>query len=182
PGPTVSNAVLQEDLVELLDRIGPAIVITHSAGGASGWLAMAARPDKVKAVLAIEPVMGITDNLSSLIKFSPALKDGEKIPQVELAAEKAGLDPCSLQPKDNVHTVPAYAKKPVLFVVSPESRPMFTGKVHCSVHVLNQLGAEAKLARLEDYGLQGNGHFMNEEKNNGDIAKKVFIPWLSTIK
>ena len=59
---------------------------------------------------------------------------------------------------------------------------MFTGKVHCSVHVLNQLGAEAKLARLEDYGLTGNGHFMNEEKNNGDIAKKVFIPWLSSIK
>ena len=83
PGPTVSNAVLQEDLAELLDRIGPAIVVTHSAGGASGWLAMAARPDKVKGVLAIEPVMGITDNLSSLIKFSPALKDGEKIATVE---------------------------------------------------------------------------------------------------
>ena len=48
---------------------------------------------------------------------------------------------------------------------------------------LNQLGADAKLARLkEDFGLQGNGHFMNEELNNGEIAKSVFIPFLESIK
>lgn len=182
PGPTVSNAVLQENLAELLDRIGPAIVVTHSAGGASGWLAMAARPDKVKAVLAIEPVMGITDNLAPLIKFQPALAAGEKIALVQLPAERAGLNPCSLQAEGKVHTVPAFKSKPVLFVVSPQSSPQFTPNVHCSVHTLNQLGAAAKLARLEDYGINGNGHFMNEELNNGEIAKKVFIPWLDTIK
>jgi hypothetical protein len=78
--------------------------------------------------------------------------------------------------------VPAYAGKPVMFVVSPQSFPMFTPSVHCSVHTLNQLGASAKLARLEDYGLLGNGHFMNEELNNGEIATKVFIPFLSSIR
>ena len=133
-------------------------------------------------MLAIEPVMGITDNLAPLITFSPALPAGEKITTVESPSEGPGLEPCSLQ-KDNVRTVPAFAKKPVLFVVSPESRPQFTGRVHCSVHVLNQLGATAKLARLDqDYGIKGNGHFMNEELNNGEIAKKVFIPFLSSIK
>ena len=183
PGPTVSNTVLQEDLAELLDRIGPAIMVTHSAGGPSGWLAMAARPDKVKAVLAIEPAMGITENLAPLIGFKPALAQGETIATVELPAEGAGLNPCRLQPKDKVHTVPAYAAKKVLFVVSPQSTPMFTPNVHCFVQTLNQLGADAKLARLEqDYGIHGNGHFMNEELNNGEIAKKVFIPWLSSIK
>jgi pimeloyl-ACP methyl ester carboxylesterase len=182
PGPTVPNKVLQENLAELLDRIGPAILVTHSAGGPSGWLAMAARPDKVKAVLAIEPAMGITDNLAPLITFKPALAEGEKLALEEQPAEGAGLSKCQIQPKASVHTVPAYAGKPVLFVVSPNSSPMFTPTVHCSVHTLNQLGANAKLARLVDYGLQGNGHFMNEELNNGDIAKKVFIPWLDTIK
>jgi pimeloyl-ACP methyl ester carboxylesterase len=182
PGPTVPNAILQEDLAELLDRIGPAIVVTHSAGGASGWLAMAARPDKVKGVLAIEPVMGITDNLAPLITFKPALAAGEKIVLEKLPVEKPGLNACELQPKASVHTVPAFAGKPVLFVVSPQSAPMFTPNVHCSVHTLNQLGADARLARLEDFGLLGNGHFMNEELNNGDIAKKVFIPFLSSIR
>jgi pimeloyl-ACP methyl ester carboxylesterase len=181
-GPTVSNAVLQENLAELLDRIGPAIVVTHSAGGPSGWLSLAARPDKVKGVLAIEPAMGVLENLAPLITFKPALAAGETINTVELPAEKAGLSPCRLQPQGNVRTVPAYAGKKILFVVSPQSTPMFTPTTHCSVHQLNQLGADAKLARLEDFGLLGNGHFMNEELNNGDIAKKVFIPFLSSIK
>jgi hypothetical protein len=78
--------------------------------------------------------------------------------------------------------VPAYAGKPIQFVVAPQSFPMFTPSVHCSVHTLNQLGAKATLARLEDHGLLGNGHFMNEELNNGEIAKKVFIPFLSSIR
>jgi len=79
--------------------------------------------------------------------------------------------------------VPAYKGKQVLFVVSPLSTPLFTPNVHCSVHTLNQLGADAKLARLkEDFKIEGNGHFMNEELNNGDIARKVFIPFLSSIK
>jgi pimeloyl-ACP methyl ester carboxylesterase len=183
PGPTASNAVLKENLGELLDRIGPAIVVTHSAGGPSGWLAMEARPNLVKGVLAIEPAMGITENLAPLITFSPALAAGERIQTEELPSEGPGLNACRLQPKDKVHTVPAYKGKKVLFVVSPLSQPMFTGNVHCSVHILNQLGADAKLARLkEDFRIEGNGHFMNEELNNGEIAKKVFIPWLSSIK
>jgi pimeloyl-ACP methyl ester carboxylesterase len=182
PGPTVTNAVLQENLAELLDRIGPAIVVVHSNGGPSGWLALAARPDKVKALLAIEPGMGITDVLAPLVTFKPALAAGEKIVTAEKPSEGPGLAPCQLQPENAVHKVPAYAGKKILFVVSPQS-PMFTPNVHCSVHTLNQLGADAKLARLkEDYGIQGNGHFMNEELNNGEIVKKIFIPWLSAIK
>jgi len=182
PGPTVPMAVLQANLAELLDRIGPAIIVTHSAGGPSGWLATAARPNLIKGVLAIEPAMGITDNLAPLITFQPALGANEKITLVEQPVEKPGLSACSLQPKDSVRTVPAYKGKSILFVVAPQSSPMFTPTVHCSVHTLNQLGASAKLARLEDFGLLGNGHFMNEELNNGDIAKKVFIPFLSSIK
>jgi pimeloyl-ACP methyl ester carboxylesterase len=183
PGPTASNAILKENLAELLDKIGPAIMVTHSAGGPSGWLAMEARPNLVKGVLAIEPAMGITDNLSSLITFKPALAAGERIETEALPPEGQGLNPCQLQPKNRIRTVPAFAGKPVLFVVAPLSAPMFTPNVHCSVHALNQLGASAKLGRLkQDYGIEGNGHFMNEELNNGDIAKKVFIPFLSSIK
>jgi pimeloyl-ACP methyl ester carboxylesterase len=181
PGPTASNAILKENLAELLDRIGPAIVVTHSAGGPSGWLAMEARPGLVKGVLAIEPAMGITENLAPLITFKPALAADQRITTEALPVEREGLAACRLQPKDSVRTVPAYAGKPVLFVVAPLSS-RFAPSVHCSVHVLNQLGASAKLARLEDFNLQGNAHFMNEELNNGEIATRVFIPWLASVK
>jgi len=39
----------------LLDRIGPAVVLTHSQSGAFGWLIADARPRLVKAIVAIEP-------------------------------------------------------------------------------------------------------------------------------
>jgi pimeloyl-ACP methyl ester carboxylesterase len=110
-GPTVSSAMLQENLGELLDRIGAAIIVTHPAGGPSGWLAMAARPNLVKAVLAIEPAMGVTDNLAPLITFQPALAQGERIETVQLPAEGEGLQPCRLQAADKVRTVPAYKGK-----------------------------------------------------------------------
>jgi pimeloyl-ACP methyl ester carboxylesterase len=182
PGPTVTDAVLQENLAELLDRIGPAILVVHSNGGPSAWLSMAARPDLVKGVLAVEPVMGITGALAPLLAFKPRLAAGESVASEVLPPEHSGLAPCTLQPSGSVRTVPAYAKKKVLLVVSPLSA-QFTSTVHCSVHELNQLGADAKLARLkEDFNILGNGHFMNEELNNGEIAKRVFMPWLESIK
>jgi len=40
----------------LLDRIGPAILLTHSQAGQFGWILADARPSKVKAIIAIEPM------------------------------------------------------------------------------------------------------------------------------
>jgi pimeloyl-ACP methyl ester carboxylesterase len=180
PGPTAPNAMLKENLAELLDRIGPAILVTHSAGGPSGWLALDARPDLVKGVLAIEPAMGVTENLAPLLTFKPALAAGERVETVEVPGNGSTENPCRLQPQGRIRTVPAYAGKPILFVEAPFSP--FTHNVHCSVKTLNQLGANAKLALLTDYKFEGNGHFMNEELNNGEIARKVFIPFLSSIK
>src|SRR5207248_11074262 len=39
----------------LLDRIGPAIILTHSQSGPYGWLIADARPTLVKALLEVEP-------------------------------------------------------------------------------------------------------------------------------
>jgi pimeloyl-ACP methyl ester carboxylesterase len=39
----------------LLDRIGPAVVLTHSQAGTFGWLLADARPSLVKAIVAVEP-------------------------------------------------------------------------------------------------------------------------------
>jgi pimeloyl-ACP methyl ester carboxylesterase len=41
----------------LLDRIGPAILLTHSQGGAFGWQIADARPGAVKAIVTIEPAL-----------------------------------------------------------------------------------------------------------------------------
>jgi pimeloyl-ACP methyl ester carboxylesterase len=38
-----------------LDKIGPAIVVTHSQSGLFGWLLATRRPNLVKAVISYEP-------------------------------------------------------------------------------------------------------------------------------
>ena len=44
----------RDGLVALLERIGPAVVLTHSRSGPFGWLVADARPDLVHAILAVE--------------------------------------------------------------------------------------------------------------------------------
>ena len=44
----------QDRLAQLLDMIGPAVLLSHSAGGPAGWLAAEARPDKIAALVQIE--------------------------------------------------------------------------------------------------------------------------------
>jgi pimeloyl-ACP methyl ester carboxylesterase len=180
PGPPAPDAMVKEDMAELLDRIGPAILVTTSAGGPTGWLAVEARPKLVKGVLALESLTGTTRELAPLIAFRPALASGEQIQAVERPPEREGLAPCRLQPEGAVRTAPAFAGKKILFVGTPLS--LFTPVLHCSVHELNQLGADASLVRLTDRGIDGNGHMLPVELNNGEIAKKVLIPWLSSIK
>src|SRR5262249_57765849 len=45
----------RDALVALLEKIGPSILLVHSQAGAFGWPVADARPDLVKAILAIEP-------------------------------------------------------------------------------------------------------------------------------
>ncbi len=56
----MASAVTQQSTMRaagaaLLDRIGPAIVLTHSQSGPYGWLIADARPTLVKGLLQVEP-------------------------------------------------------------------------------------------------------------------------------
>src|SRR5215469_13290392 len=58
--PSVANFAKQQEInrdagIALLDRIGPAVLLTHSQSGAMGWPIADARPGLVKAILAVEP-------------------------------------------------------------------------------------------------------------------------------
>src|SRR5579872_2816256 len=57
---SLTSAVETETLIQaagsaLLDKIGPAIVVTHSQSGSFGWLLADSRPKAVKGIVAIEP-------------------------------------------------------------------------------------------------------------------------------
>jgi pimeloyl-ACP methyl ester carboxylesterase len=59
--------------VELVDKICPCVVLVHSQSGSFGYKALEARPEKVKALIAVEPTLGGDRNKVEAIKGTPIL-------------------------------------------------------------------------------------------------------------
>jgi pimeloyl-ACP methyl ester carboxylesterase len=68
----------QMRLAQLLDRVGPAVLVTHSAGGPGTFRAADARPDQVAALVAIEVLQEDPPRpLPNLSRFPIAVVTGE---------------------------------------------------------------------------------------------------------
>jgi len=142
---------LREGAAGLLDRIGPAAVITHSLGGAFGWLAADARPELVRAVVAVEPFGPPFASLPGVGELSCGLT------AVPLASGLRGL--------------------PVAVVTAEASGHGAADRA--TAEYLRAAGAEVTELRLADLGIRGNGHLMMLERNNEEIARAI-TGWLSS--
>jgi pimeloyl-ACP methyl ester carboxylesterase len=59
--------------VELVDKVCPCVVMVHSQSGSFGYKVLEARPEKVKALVAVEPTLGGDRNKVEAIKGTPIL-------------------------------------------------------------------------------------------------------------
>ncbi len=59
--------------IELVDKVCPCVVLVHSQSGAFGYKVLEARPDKVKAMVAVEPTLGGDPAKVGSIKTTPIL-------------------------------------------------------------------------------------------------------------
>jgi pimeloyl-ACP methyl ester carboxylesterase len=59
--------------IALVDKICPCVVLVHSQSGSFGYKVLEARPDKVKALVAIEPTLAGDKNKIALVKGTPIL-------------------------------------------------------------------------------------------------------------
>jgi pimeloyl-ACP methyl ester carboxylesterase len=191
-----SQALNRNGVVALLDRIGPAIVLTHSQSGAYGWLIADARPKLVKAVIAVEPngppvyktdLKGSPEWFADIgarkrygltavpLTYDPPLKDGEELAVVrEHTPNAPGLVRGWLQ-AEPPRRLPNLAKIPVLVVAAEAS--YHAAFDHCTARWLTQAGVPTTFLRLEDAGLRGNGHMMMLEKNSDQVAD-VLADWI----
>jgi pimeloyl-ACP methyl ester carboxylesterase len=168
----------------LLDRIGPAVVLTHSQSGAFGWLIADARPALVKAIIAIEPsgppfegaiiasgkarAWGPTD---VPITYDPPVKDPAEIAVVRDAkADGPDLFVCWMQ-KAPARALVNLKNIPVMIMAAEAS--YHQAYDHCTAKYLVQAGVKTEYIRLQDKGVFGNGHMVMIEKNNLDVAKVV---------
>jgi pimeloyl-ACP methyl ester carboxylesterase len=180
-----SNAVTQQlnrDAgAALLDKIGPAIVLTHSQSGAIGWPIADARPKLVKAIIAAEPsgppfanavfgeeparLWGVTD---IPMTYDPPITDAKQLVVVQqAAADGPNLERCRLQ-AEPARRLPTLAGIPILILAAESSYHAVYD--HCTSKYLAQAGVPNTFVRLEDAGIRGNGHMLMIEKNNLDIA------------
>ncbi|MES2626331.1 MAG: alpha/beta fold hydrolase [Pseudomonadota bacterium] len=164
PGPYAGNEIAAEDISELLDKTGPAILVTHSAGGISGWWALDQNPANVAGVIAIEPAGAnpLGNGVRSGLTFEPELAAG--------FAPTKDADGCDMQANANPSRLSNYVDKPI-HIVGAEMG-LIAG-IPCAVKALTQAGVNVKYTFLPDLGFTGNGHFMMAETNNGELAQVI---------
>ena len=68
-----TDAEIIKAYIELVDKICPCAVLVHSQSGTFGYKVLEARPDKVKALVAIEPTVGGDKNKVASVKGTPIL-------------------------------------------------------------------------------------------------------------
>ena len=177
----MTQQLIRDAASALLDRIGPAIIMTHSQSGAFGWAIADARPKLVKGIIAAEPsgppfrnavfseeparLWGMTD---IAITYDPPVTDPKQIAVVEqAAADGPNLTKCMMQ-KEPARRLPTLAGIPILILAAESS--YHAAYDHCTSKYLTQAGVQNTFVRLETVGLRGNGHMLMIEKNNLEIA------------
>jgi pimeloyl-ACP methyl ester carboxylesterase len=190
----MSNLTALEELnrnagAALLDKIGPAILLTHSQSGPFGWEIADARPNLVKAVVAIEP-NGPPFHENTVVGAPEWFKDAALgrawgITRLPLTYDPPAADPKDLRmarqtnadgpdlvrcwlPEAPARQLVNLKRVPMLIVVSEAS--YHAPYDHCTSKYLTDAGVKHTYTRLPDVGIHGNGHMMMLEKNNLEIA------------
>lgn len=157
-------------LAALLDMTGPAVLVTHSAGGPVGWLAADSRPDHVAAILAVEPMGPPFADFPGL----GTLDWGLTSTRIGYAA---GWDsPVEVQNAEPAQrAIPGLAGTPIAVLTGGVSP--FAGFAPDVAEFLNHAGGEAEHLHLPDHGVHGNGHGLIFEANS-DATVVPAIDWI----
>jgi pimeloyl-ACP methyl ester carboxylesterase len=195
PDQDLNQRLARDAAAALLDQIGPAILMTHSQGGAIGWVIADARPKLVKGVIAVEPgpiggnitVIGPPDyfrygkitrhyGLSiNPLKYEPAVNGPGELELIQQdKPDGPGLARCWFQ-KEPARKLVNLAGMPIA-IVTGEASP-HTPYDHATSRYLKQAGVENTHIKLADLGIKGNGHMMMLEKNNLEVAAVIY-DWL----
>jgi pimeloyl-ACP methyl ester carboxylesterase len=183
-------------VIALLDKIGPAIVQTHSQAGSYGWRIADARPKLVKALIEVEPsgppfketnAIGPPDWFGpetigrpwgltgGPLTFAPPVADAADLNFVQQAkADAPNLVRCWVQAPP-AHQLPVLSTVKILMVTSEAS--YHAPYDHCTSRFLTQAGVKHDWIRLAQVGIHGNAHDMMLEKNSAAISA-VMANWL----
>jgi pimeloyl-ACP methyl ester carboxylesterase len=156
--------VVSDAVSELFNKIGPAILVTHSQGGGPGWLT-AIKNRNVRAIVAYEPG-------SNFI-----FPEGEIPPPMPSSA--GTLEGVGVPLNDFIQLT----KMPIVIYFGdniPESPTARPGEDNWRVRLamarlwrdaVNRHGGDVTLVHMPEIGIRGNTHFAFSDLNNLEIAE-----------
>ena len=160
--------VIVNAITALFEKIGPAILMTHSNSGQYGWLTRI-KSQNVRAIIAYEPATFTfpSDALpaETATTTNTQLK-GINTPIVVTPQEFAELPkvPIQIIYGDNIErTTPS----PVFGV---DLWRLVTARAQQFVDLVNKRGGHATVLNLPDVGVKGSTHFPFSDLNNGEVA------------
>jgi pimeloyl-ACP methyl ester carboxylesterase len=178
---------------QLLERIGPAILLTHSRSGPIGWVIANDTKSLVKGIIALEPggppffdTIPVSMNgpaparengvaYDTLTYDPPVTSRADFDPVQETQPQAPGLERCMVPSKP--HKLVNLTGIPVMILTSESS--YHAAYDHCTSQFLTQSGVANDFIPLEDRGIHGNGHMMMLEKNNLEISALI-EGWIQT--
>jgi hypothetical protein len=163
------NAVTVDATSALFDKIGPGVLLTHSASGILGWLTRI-QNDNVKAIVSYEPV-------------GCAFPEGEVPPPVSTTAGPVSGTAVSAADFAKLTAIPiqiVYGDNIPSSMNEVPNLDIWRGRmIMCQLMVdtLKAHGGDAELVHLPDVGLTGNTHFPMSDLNNAQVAG-LLSQWL----
>lgn len=159
-------AVLADGVSALVDRIGPAVLVTHSQAGGPGWLTAIENPS-VKGVVALEPGSGFVFPEGELPEAMPSAA-GELKPEAIPAADfdKLTRIPIVIYYGDNIPTEPTTER-------GKDNWRVRLAMARLWVDAVNRHGGDAALVHLPEVGITGNTHFLMSDLNNVEVADRI---------
>jgi hypothetical protein len=148
----------------LFDRTGPAVLLTHSASGALGWLT-AIKNANVKAIIAYEPTEFVfpEGEVPSLMGAPSLGLTLAPLPVSPADFAKLTTIPIQIVYGDNIPTSPPSAVGLDLWYATRLNVVKFREAV-------NRHGGDASILYLPDVGVHGNTHFPFSDLNNLQVA------------
>jgi pimeloyl-ACP methyl ester carboxylesterase len=175
-------------VTDLIAKIGPSVIVTHSMSGPTSWKIPQANPGKIKAVLAVEPSgnSSLTPNaappapcgltVDECLNFSPPVSGPADMHLVFAPPPNSNFVGCWPQdPTKTIHKLTGLNGIPIMIATGEAS--YHSTYDYCTSNFLTQAGVANTHLYLASVGLHGNGHMEMLEMNNLEIAA-YYEKWL----
>lgn len=163
--------VVADSVAALLEKTGPAILVTHSQGGGAGWMTIL-RTENIRAIAAYEPGgsprLFPEGEVPEAINTSFGVIEGTAIPLEEFM--KFTKFPIVIFYGDHI------ASEPTDHYGEDQWRAeLKLGRKFAEL--VNKYGGDCTVIHLPELGIKGNTHFMFSDLDNIEIAD-LLSNWL----